>query len=365
MTVADADHITGPELASELRAQGADVPESTLRSWREKGLLPTATRGGVARYPLASIEQAVAAHALSLRKKRAKFIGWHLWLQGYEVDDKYWKTVLKEVGNNQFKWLRRIARSLNSGYDNEIDALEMKMMDQANTTSFPRPVSGYTRRMNTVDKAAVLSTIANSVAGTLEDGDEALDRERLGSLQTAIGAASANTDLVQNVGFSFEVALDQIIRALPQATNFKSNASLFTGNRVRLLEEARRDFVFGLQTAIELNEAFSWIFGPNAFGMRAASWFRWNAPIKIQASLILLWVALKESDRMETLSTSEIVENHDTAIRVNALSRELQLIAKDHPHLGGALERHNVRNALKSEEKFEKFLKRIRNEACI
>lgn len=340
------------------------MPESTLRSWREKGLLPAATRGGVARYPLASIEQAVAAHALSLRRKRAKFIGWHLWLQGYEIDEKYWKTVLKEVGNNQFRWLRRIARLLNSGYDNEIDALEMEIMDQANTGSFPRPVSSFTRRMNAVDKAAVLSTIAHSVAGTLEDGDEALDRERLGSLQTAIGAASANTDIVQGVGFSFEVALDQIIRALPQTTDFKSNASLFTGNRIRLLEEARRDFVFGLQTAIELNEAFSWIFGPNAFGMRAANWFRWNAPIKIQASLIVLWVALKESDQMETLSTSQIVENHSLAVRVNALSQELHLIAQNDPHLGAVFERKNVRKALKSEEKFEKFLKRIRNEAC-
>ncbi|WP_018148023.1 hypothetical protein [Henriciella marina] len=366
MTVTGTEFISGEQLIAELRASGVEVPPSTLRSWREKNLLPSAERGGSARHPASSIDQAKTAYALSLRKKRADFIGWHLWLQGFDVGEQYWKPVLESVGRETFKALRRIARLLRSDDEEILDRFDQRVIERASNNKFPKLVSANTQRMNDADKAAVIVMLAQAVSGTLECADEEADeRKRLKDFQTAIGAASARSDKVTGQSLEFGPVLDQLIRSLAIAPEIKIDTSLFVGNRIRLLEEAKRDFVFGLEVATELHDAFEWIFGRNAFGLKAANWFRWKASIEMQASVLLLWLALKESDKIDTLDGVELSEIHDEARRVNLLSQELQQVVRSTPNLEKLITRKALKTALKDDNKFLKFLKRIRNEACM
>lgn len=365
MIIADADYLTGRELTAALLARGVSIPESTLRKWREKKLLPAARRGGEARFPAISVDQAIAANTLSLRKKRSDFIGWHLWLQGYDVGEFYWKPIFLKAGKARFGALRKIARFLNSRDETEIDTFESGIIDQARANQFPAPLSGHTRRMNTDDKAAIVSMLAQAVSGTLEDEDEGEEQSRIRNLEKAIGAARARTDQVKGERISFKPVLDQLIRSLSHSADFKIDASLFKGNRIQLLEEAKQDFVLGLEAGMLLNDAFGWLFGNNVFGLKSAKWFRWKASAETQASVILLWAALKESDDFDTFGAAELIEFHRNATRINSESRRLQNVVHSNPRLENLFKGRTFKNAMKSEENFEKLLKRIKTETCI
>ena len=80
---------------------GVSISKHQLERWRFKGLLPRVQQigkgrgaGSEVRYPVGTAQQAVAIVQLLAVKDKFDFVGWNLWLQGYLVEDRYWRPIL-------------------------------------------------------------------------------------------------------------------------------------------------------------------------------------------------------------------------------------------------------------------------------
>lgn len=102
---------TAADLQLAFSQIGVAISSDQLRRWRDQGLMPNVRQvglgkaaGSVIEYPKGTAQLAVEIHRLLAIKKKMSFVGWHLWMQGYSVDEKYWKPLLEAAANE----LRRI-----------------------------------------------------------------------------------------------------------------------------------------------------------------------------------------------------------------------------------------------------------------
>lgn len=78
---------------------GFPVSRDQLERWRGAGLLPKVKQVGLGRaagsevrYPVGTADQVIAIAAAFAIKRKKDFVGWRLWLQGYEVGERYWRS---------------------------------------------------------------------------------------------------------------------------------------------------------------------------------------------------------------------------------------------------------------------------------
>lgn len=82
----------------------ASVSKDQLERWRLKGLLPKVSQVGKGRgagsethYPIGTANQAIAIVELLSVKEKLSFVGWQLWLRGFNVDERYWKAEIESA----------------------------------------------------------------------------------------------------------------------------------------------------------------------------------------------------------------------------------------------------------------------------
>jgi hypothetical protein len=115
---------TFDDIQRAFEAAGLPVLESNLvrklERWREQGLLlpvdqahPKGLRGSETHYPRGTAGQAVEIEKLLLREKRNfKYVGWQMWWQGSQVDERHWLRRLRliaRVGDRQLRKIREEA----------------------------------------------------------------------------------------------------------------------------------------------------------------------------------------------------------------------------------------------------------------
>ena len=354
--------LNSEEIEAALTHRGLSIPQSTFRSWRESGLLPPAKRGGLARYLEQTIEQAIAADRLFKRKDENEFVGWNLWLEGFEVPERYWRPHFQNGARNSFRSVRKIASLLSHSDDNKIDAFEEGLSKAVNQSIVPKPLKPIVRRMDTASLLGTVSLISNALAGNYqEDEDADFEQSRIDGLATLSGMSRKNRHSMHGQRIKVTTVLQAFLRALAKTPDTYLDASLFNGNRLAELHIARDYFRDGLETGANLHEALRWIYGNNAFGLKLANWFRFEAPISVQASLICLALVVlrEESDAFHTLN--EIRELKSASEELKAQSLMVQQLGTTHTEYAELLSPKSLKAALKSKEKLNELSHKIRH----
>ena len=90
---------TWPEIQRLCGHANASVSKDQLERWRFNGLLPKVRQVGKGRglgsetlYPIGTARQVIAIVELLSIKEKFSFVGWHLWMRGFNVDERYWKS---------------------------------------------------------------------------------------------------------------------------------------------------------------------------------------------------------------------------------------------------------------------------------
>ena len=353
--------LNSEQIGAALTRRGVSIPQSTLRSWRENGLLPKAKRGGLTRYPEYTVEQAIACQKFFARKNKNEFVGWNLWLEGFDVPESYWRPHIENSARNSFRKVRKIASLLSSGEDDKIDAFEEGLSNAVNQSIVPEPLKPIVRRMDTASLLGTVSLVSNALAGNYrEDEDADFEQSRIDGVATLSGMSRKNRHAIQCERIKFTEALQLLLRSLAATPETYLDASLFSGNRLAELHIARDYFRHGLEAGANLNEALRWIYGNNAFGLKLANWFRFEAPISVQAALICLAIVVlrEESDAFHTLN--EIRELKTASEELKAQSLMVQQLGTTHAEYAELLSPKSLKAALKNEEKLTELSQKIR-----
>lgn len=91
-------------LREEFKRNDVIISADQLRRWRDQGLMPRVMQvgkgkaaGSIIRYPQGTARLAIEIYRLLLVKKKLDFVGWQLWMQGYDVADAYWKPTINSA----------------------------------------------------------------------------------------------------------------------------------------------------------------------------------------------------------------------------------------------------------------------------
>src|SRR5690606_24318824 len=129
----------------------ADPPISSdqIERWRREGLLPSPMqfghgrgRGSHTEVSSASVAQArEIARLYAIRRKR-EWVGWQLWLRGFDVAERYWCEPLEKARNAILETqqaVRRYERSAQAATVSS-DTLKCRVLDAVRNTPLHAPL---------------------------------------------------------------------------------------------------------------------------------------------------------------------------------------------------------------------------------
>ena len=201
------------ELLDRLAAAGHEIPASRFAKWREKGLVPTMDRPGLAkakgerriRYSEVAIDQALQIAHCGQQNLDLDEIGWRLWLEGYDVDRHWWLNV--------FKFMASAVRQVRLGYSKSASVGRVRRKSNRSDDRCGLKAKTSNRFFRQIRKslgpnrfAAVMNEVASMATGTFEaissqqesDSKESVSDKR--AMDVALGLAHAQTDTVNGVG---------------------------------------------------------------------------------------------------------------------------------------------------------------------
>jgi hypothetical protein len=194
---------TKEDIQKAFVAAGLPVLESNLvrklERRREQGLLPPVDqahpkglRGSETHYPLGTGAQAVEIEKLLLLEKRNfKYVGWQMWWQGYQVDERHWLRRLRLIARVGDRLLRKIREA---AAEREMRNLPSTIFDEiGDAISNDSRLSKIKRRVGQEDMSALLGIVVGSVTdgfnANVDAGDEKI-------LEAGFDFSRARTDQI-------------------------------------------------------------------------------------------------------------------------------------------------------------------------
>src|SRR4051812_39353704 len=96
------EEIEAEALVELLNAAGTPISRAQLRRLHKAGLTQRPRpagrgkgRGSRSYYPISAVEQVKAATELLSKRRDFKWVGWRLWLRGFDVDRRYWREPIE------------------------------------------------------------------------------------------------------------------------------------------------------------------------------------------------------------------------------------------------------------------------------
>lgn len=289
-----ADHESEEELQRAFEAGGALISSDQLRRWRDQGLMPRVTQHGLGRaagsvihYPIGTALLALEIDRLLSIKKKLSFVGWHLWMQGFEVADRYWKpaiaSALADIGRIPAFLRLKEMRNLNK---NET-IFDQFNLGHFSNTAFAKGVS----RLSKDDATLSLALLSDVAIGSFEENrtkDQLEQDTNRQSIIKLIGQTSTNTVAGLFRKSQFEIDLMRQLQAVT-----KSLSKIHTTRSIAKFEiapEVRIEFLAILQIANQLNSTIP-AFGKSPIG-------RFAKPLThdqgVQAYAVVVWSVFRE-----------------------------------------------------------------------
>jgi len=282
------EYETDLDIQATCEVARVSISPDQLRRWRQKGLLPRAKQvglgraaGSMVRYPIGTASRALEIHRLLGIKEKLDFVGWQLWMQGYDVAEEYWRPAIHSAWMNLKHipaWLR-IQESQNPSENQSIfDSVPIALFA---TTPFAKGLA----KLRPDGLALSFGLMADVATGsfhtnqTLNEDEQSRNRH---AISTLVG--QSQNPIVGGLFKSkiFQILLEEQLEGIGRAFA-EFHRRPHTALR-QLTPEVRRELAIVLQLASQLNSVPGFSKGPIAKFAKAISGDR-----AVQAHMVVIW----------------------------------------------------------------------------
>lgn len=297
---------------------GQNISRHQLERWRGMGLLPKVKQVGRGRaagseihYPIGTSRQAVAIAKLFKINRKSGLVGWQLWLQGYDVDERYWLPLI-EVATDQLRRVQKGARYLD------------KLGDRADSTIFDNitlaffrgtPIAGSLKRVQPEIRPFIFGMLKEIIIGEFQafshTGDETEEATHQRAVLSAIGISSGRKALkvAENIGFEAGIE-EQLLHISKAFEEIRSNPA----SRIKCFsQEVRKEFTAAMQLLENLHAILK-VLKMSPFGTG-------NAILrqqKVQAVMIVIWAIFRQFGTIKSIDYILQMANSVRAIRMQS-----------------------------------------------
>ncbi len=259
--------------------------------------------GSIIRYPSGTAALAIEIHRLLSVKKKLNFVGWQLWMQGYQVAEEYWKPAINSALSNLKHipaWLRTMER--NNQNENET------IFDQVPTLQFRNsPFAKGLAKLPPDMKAFSFGFLADVAKGTFERHQTASRMEQTQNRQTIskfVGQSFKQTVAGILPKADFEIDLEIQLEALSHAID-KIQRHPYSV-LVEITPQARIEFSTLLHLAAQLNLIIP-TFEKSSIGRFTKAIVQDQI---VQAHLVIIWCIFRKMGTiLDSAKIAEIASN--------------------------------------------------------
>ena len=344
-----------------------DVTIDQVRRWRREGLLPdveqipNAFHGSETRYPRGTCMQIQAARALFQKKNRVDYVGLNLWRQGFEVDQKHWRPRLLKFGRLADRILPFLVR-LKSRYDRywENETLSDKMARHPVRNIIYSRIKGRLAEGELATFIRVISELSCGTFESFEPPDNGQTRsEDLEIIIKAFDFGKSENHKVRGLGINSIEVISSAFLNVSQVV--KSGSWELAANApAREIAEARNDAINGLTIGVLLYEAFRWVYGETAFGLRFLHWFARKAPDVVIDGLMLGMLKLRRIPGA-VLPSEDIAKLAWEAVQIRNILEQIDRVWYEDLRFKEVLDPNKIRAAIVDKKLQKQLIQEIQS----
>lgn len=279
--------ITGAEFRDALAEAGSSVSADKIERWRREGLLPHPKqvgrgrgRGSHVEVPSASVAQAQEIVRLYAECRKRGWVGWQLWLRGFDVAERYWREPLQSARDallDTRQAARRHERSPLAAIN--LDTLKNRVLAAVRNTPLHTPLTKIRPDIIETLGGFLLEIVLGKFAGFSLGSNSQPNIQERDAVLAVMGTNTAASRRIADFAGAIETELQHIAKAISTAASRNSIAEPSL--------EARREFLVAMEIAISLYWISKAFFGRRALGTfkRIAE----NPAIATQAAMLLGW----------------------------------------------------------------------------
>jgi len=242
--------------------------------------------GSEIQFALGSGTLAIEIQRLLRIKKKFDFVGWHLWLRGYEVDAQYWRLQIEA----QRKLIKRLP-ALRRWADIKYQCKNSTIFDEFDVETFRGfPVFKPLSKLDRDSKAyvfGVMTDIATGQFANFQSNASPDDRDDRRTFFSAMGFSKAEwaIDLARQLGFLDQLEIQLQAISLAFAEIQKTNVSAIE----TFDPDARMEFSDAIALASNMELLTSNALGRNQSILNVGSKILNADNRQLQAQLFLIW----------------------------------------------------------------------------
>ncbi len=347
--------------------QEIGVTGDQINRWRREGLLPPvvqsprAYRGSTVHYPKGTCAQIRAAQALFREKNRRVYVGLRLWRMGCTVSEDYWRPRLRRF-SLWADWVLPFINRLASHFDRnwQGETLQERAARHPATNII---LSRIKRRLETEELASFYRVLIEIGTGEFMNFEyRAKDETRSpgeGATIKAFDFDKAESHKILGQKFNF---IDVLPSALENTAiafsmgHFAQAAEAPTEEIAKARDDARNS----LQIGLSLYDAFEWIYGEGAFGLRFIAWLARKAPDAVIDGWLLGIMRLRAVPDA-ILPSEQIAEMARQTQIICKASKHLEWLWQHDPRYKQVLDPKRIRAAFVDQISLKRWQKQVRD----
>lgn len=349
--------ISEADFKAELTALGCTASDRQLERWRNAGLLRPRPRqnpnyrGSVVEHPATSVRQVLAIERALAVKDRFEYAGAVLWAAGFEVDEKFWKPRLL-AADRYLQWvvavLRRFLARDSDGQTIGDGVASLDRFTGVVGKIFRRlPAEQFARAVNVAVEVTTADFKAFELPASERDEFTTAD-----ATKQALDLADGAGDQIHGQRLKLGEALEGVLADIA-ATHEEMGEFEFSDYEI---ESARDDARNALKMAVCMHEALSWIYGPQAFGLRMAAFLGRTMPAAAIHAFALGVARLRRRSN-QFYSNAEIADMAAQAEKVWLMSEYFKGLQSSRPELRFLIGPERLKLAFTDSREQQKLLK--------
>jgi len=329
-----------------------------VRRWRREGLLskeidwrPQAYHGSVVRYPKGTCAQIHAIVALFEEKDLVNYVGRRLWMHGFPVDEKFWRSRLKFMGRVADR-IAGLFPAFVDRFDRPSSPLTFGEAAAVKIGEARDIVLSRIKRRVGVDRLPAFVQVMEEVGrgdfvsfGHVVAGEEAASGRSV--VVDALDLQPSGRDSILghklNLLRLLPTGLDNVSTAISMG-HFAAIADAPAEEIAKARDDARNGVLIGFY----LYETNRWIYGDGAFGLRLLAWIARKAPDPMIDGMTLLMFRLRQVPD-SILPSDKIAEMAKQAREVCIASRKLEWLWRNDPRFSEILKPKRIKSAFADE----------------
>lgn len=306
--------ITGAEFRDALAKAVSSATAEQVERWRREGLLPHPRQVGHGRgkgshteVPFASVAQVQEIVRLYAIRRKRDWVGWQLWLRGFDVAGRYWREPLENARKALLDTRKAVVRYERSSLAAPTNPTSIKdrVLSAVHNTPLYAPMTKIPAQYVETLTGFFQEIVLGEFTGFSWESNTQPNRQERNAVLTVMGANTAGSRLIAGFGGTIENELQDIAKAFAIIARRNSIAEPS--------REVRHEFLAAMEIGISLYWISKPILGHRALGIfnRIAT----NPAIATQAAMLLGWTEYRNfSNSILPLSAIDDMRNSATAI---------------------------------------------------